>query len=53
MYKKKYKLMFILVLALTLLACESSPPQPAPTGPPKAGLQFLDIEGFDRDLAVS
>ena len=53
MLKKTCKLLFILVLALTLLACESNPSQRAPAGPPKSALQFLDIEGFDRDLAAS
>lgn len=55
MYKGTYKLVLILALALalTLLARESNPPQPAPSGPPKSGLQFLDMEGFDRDLAAS
>ena len=53
MLKKTCKLLFILALALTLLACESNSSQPAPSGPPKAALQFLDIEGFDRDLAAS
>jgi hypothetical protein len=53
MHKKTDKLAFILALALALPACESTPSQHAPSGPPKSGLQFLDIEGFDRDLAAS
>lgn len=53
MHKKIYKPAFILALAFALLACESNPSQPAPSGPPKAALHFLDLQGFDRDLAAS
>ena len=42
-----------LALALLLLACESSPTQLVSAGPPKAELQFVDLQGFDRDLTTS
>lgn len=42
-----------LALALLLVACESNPTQPLTAGPPKAELQFVDLQGFDRDLAAS
>jgi hypothetical protein len=43
------------VLALPLLTgCESNPPQPqAQAAPPKAQLQFSDLQGFDRELSSS
>jgi hypothetical protein len=53
---KIYKIRHLSVtlgLALLLLACESSPTQPASAEPPKAELQFVDLQGFDRDLAAS
>ena len=43
----------LLALALLLAACESNPTQPASAGPPKQELQFVDLQGFDRDLAAS
>jgi hypothetical protein len=51
-------LLSALVLALGLSACESNPSQPAPStaavvAPPKAELQFIDLQGFDRDLSGS
>jgi hypothetical protein len=42
-----------LALALLLVACESNTTQPVNAGPPKAELQFVDLQGFDRDLANS
>lgn len=42
-----------LVLSLALMACESNPIQPAASAPPKPELQFVDLQGFDRDLAGS
>jgi len=43
------------VLALGLLAllsaCQSNPPQAESAEPPKASVQFLDVQGFDRDLS--
>lgn len=42
-----------LALALLLTACESNPTQPASAGPPRPELQFVDLQGFDRDLAAS
>jgi hypothetical protein len=42
-----------LALAWLLLACESSPTQRVSDGPPKAELQFVDLQGFDRDLTAS
>ena len=48
-----YKLAFTLALAFSLVACDSNPTQPESTAPAKAELQFLDMQGFDRDLAGS
>ncbi len=42
-----------LVVAFVLAACESGPMQPVSSGSPKAELQFMDLQGFDRDLAAS
>lgn len=48
-------LLTVLVLGLGLSACESNPSQPSSTAaaPPKAELQFVDLQGFDRDLSGS
>ncbi len=43
------RLAWILALSLSLLACASSP-DPQPLAPPQAELQFVDLQGFDRDL---
>ena len=42
-----------LALTLTLVGCGTDPAQPVSSGPPKADLQFVDLQGFDRDLARS
>ncbi len=47
------KLAFLLTLALTLVACETNPPQPVSALPAKTELQFVDFQGFDRDLTGS
>jgi len=47
------KLAFTVALICALIACESNPTQPANPHPPKAELQFVDLQGFDRDLAGS
>jgi hypothetical protein len=47
------KLVFTLALALVLVACESNPTPPVSTAPAQAELQFVDMQGFDRDLASS
>ena len=47
------KLAFTLTLAFALVACDSNPTQPASPSPPKAEIQFMDLQGFDRDLAGS
>ena len=49
----KGNLTIALALMLVLAACESNPTQPASAGPPKPELQFVDLQGFDRDLATS
>ena len=41
------------LLALTLAGCGTEPAQPVSSGPPKPDLQFVDLQGFDRDLARS
>ena len=40
------------LLAL-LSACQSNPPQAETAEPPKVNVQFLDVQGFDRDLSRS
>ena len=47
------KIAFSLALIFVLAACESNPTQPVGVEPAKAELQFLDLQGFDRDLAGS
>ncbi len=49
--ESKLKHAFLLLLALTLAACESSPIRPTAATPPKPELQFIDLQGFDKDLA--
>jgi hypothetical protein len=39
-------------LILMLVACESTP-RDGSTNPPKSELQFVDLQGFDRDLSAS
>jgi hypothetical protein len=48
-----YRLSATLALAVLLVACESNPTPAMSAGPPKAELQFVDLQGFDRDLAAS
>ena len=44
----------LFALAALLAGCESNPSQPvAATTPPKASIQFADLQGFDRDLTQS
>lgn len=47
------KIALTLVLSLALVACESNPMQPAAAAPAKPELQFVDLQGFDRELAGS
>ena len=44
---------FWLVFLPTLIGCESNPTQTSDASPPKAELQFVDLQGFDRDLSGS
>lgn len=46
-------LAFTLAFTVALAACDSTPTQSVNAGPPKAELQFVDLQGFDRDLAGS
>jgi hypothetical protein len=46
------RLTWILALSLSLLACAASP-DPQSLAPPQAELQFVDLQGFDRDLNSS
>lgn len=54
-----HKLARILVLKVALLAllnlggCESIPSQASSTSQPKSHLQFIDFQGFDRDLSAA
>lgn len=45
--------LLFLALALALVACESNPTQSVSAAPAKSELQFVDLQGFDRDLASS
>lgn len=47
------KYLLWLVLATSLVACESNPIQSTASAPPKPELQFVDLQGFDKDLAGS
>jgi len=47
------KLACLALLSLTLVACETNPAQPISAVPAKAELQFVDLQGFDRDLTGS
>lgn len=47
------KLACLLALAVTLVACSSGPTDPTSAASAKAELQFVDLHGFDRDLASS
>lgn len=42
-----------LAFALAIVGCESNPTQTSDASPPKAELQFVDLQGFDRDLSGS
>ena len=42
-----------LVLSVLLSACAANPVEPANTEPPKAALQFVDLQSFDRELSSS
>lgn len=46
-------LILFLALAFALLACESNPTQSESTAPAKSALQFVDLQGFDRELTAS
>ena len=48
---KSFQWLLLAIGFLLLAACESNPNQPATTLPPKETLQFVDLQGFDRDLA--
>ena len=45
------KIVFGFLLALTLVACESNPSKPLSSLPARPDLQFVDLQGFDRDLS--
>ena len=47
------KLAFYLLLTLSLVACETNPTQPVSVTTAKSELQFVDFQGFDRDLTSS
>ena len=47
------KLLLIGAVVFFLAGCESNPAQPVSTAPAQAELQFVDLQGFDRDLAGS
>jgi hypothetical protein len=47
------KLVFVWVAAMALAACESNPPMAQSSVPPKAELQFVDLQNFDHALAGS
>lgn len=51
-YTRQTPIVF-LTLALALVACESNPSQPVNAAPTKVELQFMDLKGFDRELASS
>ncbi len=51
--KLAQKLALPLLLAAGLAACGSSPSNTAPSSPPQAEMQFVDLQGFDRDLYAS
>ncbi len=40
-------------VGLAMMGCESNPAKTADASPPKAELQFVDLQGFDRDLSGS
>lgn len=42
-----------LLLVFGLMGCESNPSQSAAATPPKPELQFVDLQGFDRELSGS
>ena len=48
-----HQLVVVLALAFLLVACDTNPTQAVSTEPAKAELQFVDMQGFDRDLATS
>ena len=43
----------LLTLTFALVACETNPTQAVSAEPAKAELQFVDLQGFDRDLTGS
>jgi hypothetical protein len=47
------KLVFAWVAAMALVACESNPSIVQSSAPPKAELQFVDLQNFDHALAGS
>lgn len=44
---------YALSLAVMLAACVSNPTEPSSTASARAALQFVDLQGFDRDLSGS
>ena len=52
-YSLALRLATVLALVLTIVACESAPSQSSSAAPPKPELQFVDLQGFDRDLGQS
>ena len=49
----KYRQTLVLSLLIGLAGCQTNPLQPATPTPPKASLQFLDLQGFDQDMTQS
>lgn len=47
------KLALLLPFAMMLVGCETNPAQSASAAPAKPELQFVDLQGFDRDLTSS
>ena len=49
----RHRIPLAAALATLLVACAGDPATMAPAGPPKADLQFVDLQGFDRELSQS
>jgi hypothetical protein len=47
------KLLFIAMMLCVLAGCESNPAQSVDAAPARSELKFVDLQGFDRDLAGS
>ena len=49
----RYRISMAAAMSALLVACAGDPGSVAPSGPPKADLQFVDLQGFDRELSQS